>query len=45
MSFTLLISLLKGQWGMLKLKKDAMTEAVRVINSEAFKSLPTVKRQ
>ena len=45
MSFTLLISLLKGQWGMLKLKKDAMTEAVRVINSEAFKSLPKVKRQ
>lgn len=45
MSFTLLISLLKGQWGMLKLKKDAMTEAVHVINSEAFKSLPKVKRQ
>lgn len=45
MSFTLLISLLKGQWGMLKIKKNAMAEAICVINSEAYRSLPKVNRQ
>ena len=40
--FTLLISLIKGQFDIFKLKKDAIYEGVSFINSAEYKSLPTV---
>ena len=40
--FTLLISLIKGQFDIFKLKKDAIYEGVSFINSAEYKSLPRV---
>ena len=40
--FALIISLIKGQFDVLKLKKDAIAEGITFINSEEYKSLPRI---
>ena len=42
--FTLLISLLKWNWGMCQQKWDAIRDAVRFIQSDAYQSLPIIKK-
>lgn len=40
--FALIISLIKGQFDVFKLKKDAIAEGITFINSEKYKSLPRI---
>lgn len=40
--FALIISLIKGQFDVFKLKKDAIAEGITFINSEEYKSLPRI---
>lgn len=42
-SFTLLISLLKGQFGIFNIKLSAMRNALKFINSVDYRSLPVIK--
>lgn len=45
LGFTLFTSLLKGNWGILKLKYRAISEAVRFIGSDAYKQLPPIEKR